>query len=59
MEDLIKCGVRSGSTLFAYVKTLDSMLILIKYKLELLQANCGDPDQTTLAAGSPLGLVPC
>ena len=36
--------IRSGSPLFAFVQILDSMLILIRYKLTFLQANCGNPD---------------
>ena len=32
------------------------MLILVRYKLTFLQANCGDPNQTLLIAASALGL---
>ena len=55
-SDAASCGVRSGTTLSAYVGKFDSRLILVRCKLIFLQANCGDPDQTSLTVASALGL---
>ena len=55
-SDAAECGVRSWSTFFAFVKILNSRLILARKKLTFLQADCGDPVQTPLIAATAPGL---
>ena len=48
--------VASALGLHYYIQEMDSVLILVRYKLIFLQENCGDPDQTSLTVASALGL---
>ena len=54
-SDITNCGIRSGSTLFAYGQKLDSGLILIGTGWYFCKQTV-DPDQTPLIVASALGL---
>ena len=43
-------------TLITNNQTYDSWLILVRFNMTFLQANCGDPDQTPLSVASALRL---